>query len=1010
MTGRVTDIAQHPSDANTIYVASSRGGVWKTSDGGVTWTPKSDHELSLAIGALAIAPSNPAVLYAGTGEGDIFFYRTKFAESSINASFNGVGILKTADGGNTWTLGGYITFLGACFYRIAVDPTNANIAYAASNLGLFRTRNGGTSWQQITSGLPAIGSTVLSCCDVVVDPTNRNVIYAAFWADGVYKTTNAATVTPTWTKLAGGFPTTDLTRISLAVAPTATSNVYALVASGSDGLKGFFRSADSGATWAKVTEADPVVSVYGAYTSNVAVDISQPSVVYLSGTSLYKATRTGTTWTVTKVGDNIHPDNHAFACHPSDHLTVYAGNDGGIYKSTDGGTTWDDRINEGLAITQFEFIDQHPTSDAYVIGGTQDNGTEIFRNHPVFYHSADGDGGAAGVDAENPRNVIHTYFSATPERSTQGGKFGSYASIATGLGGSSLFYPPFTYDATNSQNIAFGTSMVFLSSAQGVGGFTTSVSLPGTSGRVSALCYPRSDLIYAGTSNGRVYRLVRSGGSWTATAIDVAPLPDVWIWDIVEKPGDPSKIFVGLGGFGTGHVWRGEINAAGTAATWTDVSGSFPWRLPDAPVNSLAVDPNFPDHIYAGTDIGVFRTTGGGSQWDGFSGGLPNTAVYDLRLHAPTRLLRAATHGRGLWERRLDIATAPDVELYLRDHPMSTGRIVPAPAPVEATLEDPLQHVALGDELWWWMCADVKVDAPDGASHAYQLPVADVDYLAFETRLVHDNPRRGYTNRLYVQVHNRGIADAVGVTVKVLYADAGPGLPNLPSNFWSAFPGDGDTTVWKPIGTAHTIARLSPKRPEVVEFDWVPPYDTASHTCLLVVVDCASDPIPAASKVLNVPNLVRNERRVGLKNVHPVGVLPDPRWTDFRLYLRGRDELRFRGWPPGWQIGLLLPPKALERAEFVGGRRGKLTKAQRDALEQFLRRAPTADELRGFVSLGDGKEGATITGLSASKRGHRVLLMCQAGSGARGGKMTLVQYVGKALIGGNTFVLQRQKA
>ena len=211
VTGRVTDIAQHPSDPKTIYVAAARGGVWKTTDGGVTWTPKSDHELSLAIGALAIARSDPNVLYAGTGEGDIFFYRTKFAESSINATFNGVGILKTADGGNTWTLGGYTTFLGACFYRIAVDPTNANIAYAASNLGLYRTRNGGTSWQQITSGLPAISSTVLSCCDVVVDPTNRNVVYVAFWADGVYKTTNAATVTPTWTKIAGGFPTTDLT-------------------------------------------------------------------------------------------------------------------------------------------------------------------------------------------------------------------------------------------------------------------------------------------------------------------------------------------------------------------------------------------------------------------------------------------------------------------------------------------------------------------------------------------------------------------------------------------------------------------------------------------------------------------------------------------------------------------------------------------------------------------------------------------------------------------------------
>ena len=220
-----------PTDAKTIYVATSRGGVWKTTDGGV--------DLDAEVRQRAVARDRrardrevriPACSTPAPARATSSSTRTKFPLLD-QREYNGAGILKTADGGNTWTLGGYTTFLGACFYRIAVDPTNANIAYAATNLGLYRTENGGTSWQQITSGLPAISSTVLSCSDVVVDPTNRNVVYAAFWADGVYKTTNAAAVSPTWTKLAGGFPTTDLTRISLALAPTATSNVYALVAS-----------------------------------------------------------------------------------------------------------------------------------------------------------------------------------------------------------------------------------------------------------------------------------------------------------------------------------------------------------------------------------------------------------------------------------------------------------------------------------------------------------------------------------------------------------------------------------------------------------------------------------------------------------------------------------------------------------------------------------------------------------------------------------------------------------
>ena len=154
---------------------------------------------------------------------------------------------------------------------------------------------------------------------------------------------------------------------------------------------------------------------------------------------------------------DIHPDNHAFACHPTDHLTVYAGNDGGIYKSTDGGATWNDRINEGLAITQFEFIDQHPTSDAYVIGGTQDNGTEIFRNHPVFYHSADGDGGCRRRRRPDPRNVIHTYFGTSAAAIDAGRQVRHVHGDRHRPRRNALFYPPFAYDATNSQNIAFGT-------------------------------------------------------------------------------------------------------------------------------------------------------------------------------------------------------------------------------------------------------------------------------------------------------------------------------------------------------------------------------------------------------------------------------------------------------------------------------------------------------------------------------------------------------------------------
>jgi photosystem II stability/assembly factor-like uncharacterized protein len=1007
VTGRVTEIVQHPTDPLTLYVATARGGIWRSTDGGITWSPQSDHEESLAIGALAIAPSNPQTLYAGTGEGDIYYYRVNFPLSSANASYEGVGILKSTDGGDTWTLQGSAEFTGRCFYKMAVHPSNDNIAFAASNLGLHRTTNGGANWVQLSNGLPAISSTIIAGCDIVIHPTNPDIVYCAFWANGIYKTTNATAANPSWTKLGGGLPTTNLSRIALAIAPTAPNNIYALIADASDGFGGFYISDNEGNSWNSIAAASGVVEMYGAFTLNVFVDISTPDIVYLSGVELYKAVRTMGTWSVTNIGGAIHPDNHAFASHPTDHLIIYAGNDGGIYKSTNGGAIWDDRINEGINITQFEFIGQHPTSDAMVIGGTQDNGTEMFHNHPAFYHSADGDGGAAGIDASDPRNVIHTYYSASPERSTHGGTFGSYSPIWNGLVGNVLFYPPFSYDETNAQNLAFGTDRINLDASQGTGGWPMKVTLPGITGRVSAIHYPNSNLIYAGTSAGRVYRLTKSGASWTATAIHAAPLPSRWIWDISTLPGDTDTLVVVMAGFGTPHAWRGTMGAGGTFS-WTDISGTIPNALPDVPINSLAIDPLNSTHYYAGTDIGVFRTTDAGVNWQLYSDGLPNTAVYDLRLHTATRLLRAATHGRGLWERKLDVASSLDVDLYMRDHLMSTSRILPIPSPVMAAFEDPLQHVSVGDNLWWWQCVDAKVDAPAPGTHDYQLPVSEVDYFAFETKLEHRNAQRGVLNRVYVQVHNRGIQAANNVTVKILYADASPGLPDLPSDFWAAFPGDGTTTVWKPIGLAKVIPSLSPKRPEVLEWDWVPPLSAASHSCLLIVVDCQDDPISADNKVFDMGTLVVNEKRVALKNLHVIDALPAPLWSDLRIYgkARGRDVLRLSGLPSGWSVGLLFPEQIAGQLQLEGFDRMALTQSDVEALEQFLHRRVQESELEHFYALARPREGAVIRNIPAVGEGFPVLFLYRVQRPARPGSFTIVQMEEERVIGGNTFILR----
>jgi photosystem II stability/assembly factor-like uncharacterized protein len=1008
VTGRITGIVVDPTSPSTIYLAAAGGGVWKTVDGGVTWFAKSDNEMSLAIGALAMAPSDHNRLYAGTGEGSIFYLVQNLPFSVSNEDYYGVGVLRSSDGGDTWAHVGSADLTGAAFYRIAVHPTNPDVLFGATTYGLMRSQDGGATWTAITSGLPALSTSVISCTDVAYDPGNANRAWCAFWGSGIYRTGDANAATPTWTKLTTGLPAAGISRIAFALAPSNHDAIFALIADSpvnTAPAKGVYGSIDGGDTWSTITTS---LTIVGSYTLNIAVDVSTPDVIYVSGRELYRCVQSGGAWTVTNVGTRIHVDNHAFASHPTNNLQIYAGTDGGIYKSADGGSTWDDSINEGPVITQFEFIDQHPLSDAQVIGGTQDNGTEMFRNSLVFYHSADFDGGQAGIDPANPNNVIHTFSQRGIERSIAAGKFGTYSDISNGLSGPVLFYPPWTYDDTNSDNVAFGTNALRLSSAQGTDSWLTSITLPGIgNGRVSAIHYVGSSLIYCGTSNGLVYKTMNSGSTWTATQVSASPLPARWIWDIFLVPGMTDVLVLTMAGYGTAHVWKGTLS--GGNWTWADVSGTPPNRLPDAPANALEIDPTAPDTMYVGTDVGVWATTDGGANWGLFSDGLPNVAVYDLKLHAPTRLLRAATHGRGLWERQLDGAGAADIRLVIRDHVMDTGRLTPSPSGLASAWEDPGRQVNLGDPLFWWNCADVKVDSPVGGS--YQMPVASVDYVAFERALEHRNPQRGTLNRVYVQVQNRGVLPASNVVVKILYADATPGLPDLPSDFWTAFPGNsGMPSPWTPIGAAQTITSLRPEHPAVLEWDWTPPMSAAAHSCLLVVASCIQDSPGVKSLVLD--SLVTQNRQVGLKNLHIIDALPSPYWNAIRFYPRAATDIfRFGALPKGWSLSLMLPKEVpLSKINYTGFEAKPVSSGERARIsKQFGKQAALYDFKEALVAAAP-RESCTITGVPAGMQGIPILVAFTADTRPATGTVQLIQEArDQRVLGGNTFALRGVK-
>ena len=642
----------------------------------------------------------------------------------------------------------------------------------------------------------------------------------------------------------------------------------------------------------------------------------------------------------------------------------------------------------------------------------------------MHYHSADGDGGYCTISKVNGNNVTHAYFGNTPQRSTTGGNFGSYSSVSAGLNGGGLFYPPAAI-SPSSERMAWGTTVINIDDAMGTGGWPGSgVTLPGIAGRVSAVSFTSDTLLYCATTSGEVYRLDRSGTSWSARALHAAPLPTgQWIWDVHSVPGNANTIVVAFSGFGLAqHVWRGTVPATG-AATWTAVSNG----LPDVPMYALAF--GSATQWFVGTDIGVYRSTDAGTNWNNYSQGLPNTAIYDLRLRDGSNLLRAATHGRGLWEVRTDLATQPTVDIFVRDHIMDTGR-PPSGAPVPAGWEDPTRYIALNDTCYWWQCADIKTDAPP----SWQLQPSEVNYLNFETKLIaRESGERQPEPRLCAGAQPRPAA-ANNVTVKIMTAGASAGLPDLPADFWSAWPNSAGDANWTPVGHPQTIATLEPLRPTVLQWDWTPGASADAHSCMLVVIDSPSDPIPASTKtIFNIGQLVTTEKRAGLKNLHLVNLLPDA-VQPLPLHLHASRSSRAKH-------RLLVPPLAADtlRVDLLLSKAlskrlpaGKLPKGlkatrlpARDlarlknfVLKQELRREDAwtrfmkaFDTTRQFTVNARSKSVELPLALKAGSHEQVVLLVrTRALRSARGGalaKMTVIQSTdGGKIVGGSTFVFK----
>ncbi len=719
VSGRVGALAIRQD--GTRILGAAGGGIWVWDDANKAWVPKTDNLPSLHIGALAVAPSADNVVYAGTGEGAL-----------SGDSYFGNGILKSTDGGNTWNHVSGDYFYGVSTSRLVVDPNNADHLYAAtlrgrggarrtspvqhSRFGIWESTDGGATWSLLKLAPPAShGAT-----DLELDPQNGD-LYATFWGDAIYKSTNGG---HSWKTIMNGLPTdanyaAAPTRFSISVSHPASQSQATLYAgfdwydtAGHHHASTVFKSTDAGADWTELPVGSGQESVLDYcdgqcfYDNVIEADPTNPDVVFAAGVydyahgagGIFRSTDGGQTWR--NLGYDQHPDFHAVAFDPSNTQHVLIGSDGGVWYSPDlGGRSsasdplsdadWQD-LNGSLSTTTFTSIATNPTNPPWIWGGSQDNGTEHpFSSATNWYDLFSGDGGQVLVDPTDWQYVYGTYYGISPYRddpSCGGGCLFSNSYIRNGINltDRSEFYVPWVMNQDNPNQLFLGTYRLYRTDnakAPGAadvtwkpisGDLTAGCTGPAPNGgrgcTISAVGIGGGQAVYTGSEMGYVYVSPNAQTSDNPTWIRADKrLPGRPVSSIAVDRSNYRIAYAAFDGFNAGtsghpgHVFK----TTDGGQKWTDISGN----LPDTPVNSVVLDPSYPNTLYIGTDVGNFVTFDGGASWGQLGAGLPAVTVAQLSLDPSqpgVRTLVAGTYGRSAWKLN-DNLSVPAFDLAIAD-------------------------------------------------------------------------------------------------------------------------------------------------------------------------------------------------------------------------------------------------------------------------------------------------------------------------------------------------------
>jgi photosystem II stability/assembly factor-like uncharacterized protein len=661
--GRTISIAFNPQNGNTIYAGSASGGIWRSYTGGagvVAWHQISTGYPVLGVGAIAIPSNDTNTIYIGTGE--VYGYQNSIGGITIRTTRGsyGIGILKSTDHGLTWTKSLDWTYNQERGIQvIKINPQNPNTVWAGTTEGVYVSYNAGANWIQKHD--------VIMGTDMVINhlDTNKMVIACGNLnspGNGIYRSADAGN---SWTRITAGLPSNYGGKALLSIYQSSPNIIYSSIGNGAISGAGTWlvRSTNDGITWTTVNN-DDYATYQGWFSHVVGVHPTDQNKIYTAGVDIFTSVNGGTNleqktswflWFLERppVGgpegpsDYSHADHHAIAFHPSNPDIVYFGNDGGVFRTTDGGNTFEG-CNGSYQTTQFyNGFSVAATDSLYSIGGMQDNATAFYDGDLAWYRVIGGDGCWTAINTRSKDTVYGSSQNLSIRRSTNGGF--NFTGISVPGGGLTGFVATYVLAPSNPQIMYAGRSVVYRSTNAGNTWTATNsgASLDGN----PALCLNVSplnpNLVYATTAPvvppAKVFRTTNGGSTWTnITGI----LPDRYMVDIVADPVTESNVYITLSGFGTSHVYK----STDYGNTWNDINNG----LPDVPASSIAVDPLNNNIIYTGNDIGVYYSTNGGNSWNIFQDGMPDASiVMDLKVSVMNRKIRAATHGNGVFERKM---------------------------------------------------------------------------------------------------------------------------------------------------------------------------------------------------------------------------------------------------------------------------------------------------------------------------------------------------------------------